>query len=50
MMPQDEEAQTELTGEEILQNERYLTEEMVQLKNRILKVQDELLKLKEKMI
>ena len=50
MMAQDEETQTELAGEEILQNERYLSEELAQLKNRHLRMQDELLKLKEKMI
>ena len=50
MMAQDEETQTELAGEEILQNERYLAEELAQLKNRHLRMQDELLKLKEKMI
>lgn len=49
MMAQDQQTQTELAGEEILQNERYLTEEMAQLRNRNLKMQDDLLKLKEKM-
>lgn len=50
MMAQDQQTQTELAGEEILQNERYLNEEMVQLRNRNLKMQDDLLKLREKMV
>lgn len=49
MMAQDQQTQTELAGEEILQNERYLNEEMGQLRNRNLKMQDDLLKLREKM-
>ena len=49
MMAQDEQTQTELAGEEILQNERYLTEEIAQLRSRNLKMQEELLRMKQAM-
>lgn len=47
MITQDEQTQTELAGEEILQNERYLTEEIAQLRTKNLKMQEDLLRMKQ---